>query len=112
MKIMISLVVVLVGWISVGDIKANPGVHQQEIETVTLLFTNDFESTYDPVMAFWRDDMARIGGIAELATLIDQIRNTEPNVFLFDSGDIFTGTLAKLTLGEAVSYTHLTLPTN
>jgi 5'-nucleotidase/UDP-sugar diphosphatase len=99
-KILISLVVVLVGWISVGDIKANADVHQQEIETVTLLFTNDFESTYDPVMAFWRDDMARIGGVAELATLIDQIRNAEPNVFLFDSGDIFTGTLAKLTLGE------------
>jgi 5'-nucleotidase / UDP-sugar diphosphatase len=67
---------------------------------VTLLFTNDFESTYDPVPAFWRDDMERIGGIAQMATLVDDLRGSEANVFLFDSGDIFTGILAKLTLGE------------
>lgn len=66
---------------------------------VTLLFTNDFESAYDPTPAFWRDDLEHIGGIAELATLIEQLRKREPNVFLFDAGDIFTGTLAKRTLG-------------
>ncbi|MFT5132443.1 MAG: 5'-nucleotidase/UDP-sugar diphosphatase [Gammaproteobacteria bacterium] len=69
-------------------------------QTVTLLFTNDLESTYDPVSAFWRDDMERIGGIAQLATLIDGLRESEANVFLFDAGDIFTGILAKLTQGE------------
>ena len=74
--------------------------HTQLTETVTLLFTNDFESTYDPVLAFWRDDMAHIGGIAQLARLIDEFRQSEPNVFLFDAGDIFTGALAKLTQGE------------
>jgi 5'-nucleotidase/UDP-sugar diphosphatase len=99
-KIPISVVVVLVGWLSVNNINAQEALTPVATETVTLLFTNDFESTYDPVMAFWRDDMDLIGGVAQLATLIDQIRNTEPNVFLFDSGDIFTGTLAKLTLGE------------
>ena len=100
MKSLISVVLVLIAWVWVGDIKANGSVRHQEIETVTLLFTNDFESTYDPVVAFWRDDMELVGGVAQLATLIDKIRDTEPNVFLFDSGDIFTGTLAKLTLGE------------
>jgi len=69
-------------------------------QSVTLLFTNDFESAYDPIDAFWRADLKRIGGIAHLATLIDQIRQTEENTFLFDAGDIFTGTLAKLTKGE------------
>jgi 5'-nucleotidase / UDP-sugar diphosphatase len=68
--------------------------------TVTLLFTNDLESTYDPVPAFWREDMENIGGIAQLATLVDNIRKSEENVFLFDAGDIFTGILAKLTEGE------------
>ena len=68
--------------------------------TVTLLFTNDLESTYDPVKAYWRDDMEHIGGIAQLATLIDEVRASEENVFLFDAGDIFTGVLAKLTQGE------------
>ena len=71
-----------------------------EHKIVTLLFTNDLESTYDPVEAFWRDDMEQIGGIAELATLIDNKRKSETNVFLFDAGDIFTGVLAKLTKGE------------
>lgn len=69
-------------------------------KTITLLFTNDFESAYDPVTAYWRDDMERIGGISQLATLIDQQRAAHPNTFLFDAGDIFTGTLAKLTKGE------------
>ena len=69
-------------------------------KTVTLLFTNDLESTYDPVLAYWRDDMEHIGGIAQLATLIDNFRASEENVFLFDAGDIFTGVLAKLTRGE------------
>ena len=69
-------------------------------KTVTLLFTNDLESTYDPVQAYWRDDMEHIGGIAQLATLIDDFRASEENVFLFDAGDIFTGVLAKLTRGE------------
>ncbi|MEM7762700.1 MAG: bifunctional UDP-sugar hydrolase/5'-nucleotidase [Pseudomonadota bacterium] len=66
---------------------------------LTLLFTNDVESAYDPIPAFWLDDIDTIGGIAELAALIEQKRATEPAVFLFDSGDIFTGALAKLTQG-------------
>ena len=68
-------------------------------KSVTLLFTNDFESAYDPVPAYWRDDIERIGGIGEFATLIRQYRTWERNVFLFDAGDIFTGTLAKRTKG-------------
>ena len=68
-------------------------------QVVTLIFTNDMESAYEPVPAWWRDDMERIGGIAELATLIKNVRRDEPNVFLFDSGDIFTGALSRLTDG-------------
>jgi len=70
------------------------------LKTVTLLFTNDVESVYDPIDAFWLDDIGMIGGVAQLSTLITQLREREPNVFLFDSGDIFTGALAKLTEGE------------
>ena len=71
----------------------------QSQTVVTLLFTNDVESAYDPIPAFWLDDQEMIGGIAEMSTLINEIRRTDPNVFLFDSGDIFTGALAKLTEG-------------
>lgn len=66
---------------------------------VTLLFTNDIESAYEPVPAFWLEDMERIGGIAEMSTLIRQIRESEANVFLFDAGDIFTGALSRLADG-------------
>jgi 2',3'-cyclic-nucleotide 2'-phosphodiesterase (5'-nucleotidase family) len=66
---------------------------------VTLIFTNDIESAYEPVPAWWIDGMNRIGGIAELATLIESVRRDEPNVFLFDAGDIFTGALSRLTGG-------------
>ena len=78
---------------------ANPPLAAQD-KTVTLLFTNDVESAYDPIPAFWLDDIEMIGGIAEITTLIRNLRQSEPNVFLFDSGDIFTGALAKLTEGE------------
>ena len=71
-----------------------------ESTTVTLLFTNDVESAYDPIPAFWLEDQDMIGGIAEMTTLIKEMRAEEPNVFLFDSGDIFTGALAKLTQGR------------
>ncbi len=74
-------------------------LHAEE-KVVTLLFTNDVESAYEPIPAFWRDDLETIGGIAEMTTLIRELRSKEPNTFLFDSGDIFTGALAKLTEGE------------
>jgi 5'-nucleotidase/UDP-sugar diphosphatase len=77
-----------------------PVAEDQPSTTVTLLFTNDVESAYDPIPAFWLDDQEMIGGIAEMTTLIKSIRQTEANVFLFDSGDIFTGALAKLTEGR------------
>ena len=67
---------------------------------VTLLFTNDVESAYEPIPAYWLDGMERIGGIAHMTTLIDELRASEPRVLLFDSGDIFTGALAKLTEGK------------
>ena len=78
----------------------DPVVEDPPPTTVTLLFTNDVESAYDPIPAFWLDEQEMIGGIAEMTTLIKTIRQTEANVFLFDSGDIFTGALAKLTEGR------------
>ncbi|MFK8053897.1 MAG: bifunctional UDP-sugar hydrolase/5'-nucleotidase [Woeseiaceae bacterium] len=86
-----------------------PVVVEKNTKTITLLFTNDLESAYEPVPAFWRDDMARIGGIAELTTLINQLRAAEPNSFLFDAGDIFTGTLSKRSQGELAFELMLTM---
>ncbi|MEM8547805.1 MAG: bifunctional UDP-sugar hydrolase/5'-nucleotidase [Pseudomonadota bacterium] len=79
-----------------------------EPRRITIAFTNDLESAYDPIDAFWRDDIARIGGVAELATLVQSVRAGSDVFFLFDAGDIFTGTLAKRTQG-AVSFDLLGL---
>ena len=41
--------------------------------TVTLLFTNDVESAYDPIPAFWLDDLEMIGGVADAILTINVI---------------------------------------
>ena len=70
-----------------------------ERREITILFTNDFESAFDPIPAYWRDDINLLGGAPQIATLVDNIRDAEELVFLFDSGDIYTGILSKLTEG-------------
>lgn len=69
---------------------------------VTLLYTNDFHSAFDPVPAFWLPGSPRLGGAAQLATLVERERATAGTSFLLDSGDMFTGTLSRLTEGEAL----------
>ena len=69
---------------------------------VTILYTNDFHSAFDPIPAYWLPGSPHLGGAAQLATLINQIRVRERATFLFDSGDMFTGMLSNLTRGEAL----------
>ncbi len=71
-----------------------------EPRQVTLLYTNDIESVYEPVEAFWNPDIELIGGIPYLATLIDQQRRQAEISFLFDSGDIYTGALSQTSEGR------------
>jgi 5'-nucleotidase len=58
---------------------------------ITILHTNDVHSHIDP---FPENDAKYpgMGGVSKRAWLINQIRNEEKNVLLFDSGDIFQGT--------------------
>ncbi len=69
---------------------------------VTILYTNDFHSAFDPTPAYWLPGAPRIGGAAQLATLVERERAAAGTAFLLDSGDMFTGTLSKLTEGEAL----------
>jgi 5'-nucleotidase/UDP-sugar diphosphatase len=75
---------------------------QPTVRDVTILYTNDFHSAVDPIPAYWLPGTPKLGGAAQLTTLINQIRNREKPVFLFDSGDMFTGMLSNLTKGEAL----------
>ncbi len=54
--------------------------------SLTVLHTNDEHAHHDP-------NSAGDGGQARLATVVDMIRGSNPNVLLVDSGDRFTGTL-------------------
>jgi 5'-nucleotidase / UDP-sugar diphosphatase len=81
---------------------------------VVILYTNDFHSAIDPIPAYWLPgEPKHLGGAAQLATLVERIRKEERQkgnpVFLFDSGDMFTGMLAKLTKGEALMEMMITL---
>ena len=58
---------------------------------VTILHTNDVHSHIE---AFDSDHgrYPGMGGVAQRASLIQQIRDENPNTLLFDAGDIFQGT--------------------
>jgi 2',3'-cyclic-nucleotide 2'-phosphodiesterase (5'-nucleotidase family) len=81
---------------------ARVAVAQEPIREVTILYTNDFHSAVDPIPAYWLPNSPRLGGAAQLAALVNQIRAREKPVFLFDAGDMFTGMLSFLTKGEAI----------
>ncbi len=80
-----------------------------DLKEVVFLFTNDFESAFDPIPAYWRDDVEFLGGAAQLSTMVDSIREAEETVFLFDAGDMFTGTLSNRTQGELLMEMMITL---
>jgi len=71
-----------------------------ETKEIVILHTNDIESVYEPIEAYWRDDIEMIGGIPYLATLITHTRATAPVSFLMDAGDIYTGALSKKSKGK------------
>ncbi|WP_431157491.1 bifunctional metallophosphatase/5'-nucleotidase [Winogradskyella poriferorum] len=58
---------------------------------ITILHTNDVHSHVDP---FGPEDgrNANKGGVARRATLVEAIRQENPNTLLLDAGDIFQGT--------------------
>lgn len=58
---------------------------------LTILHTNDVHSHIDPFPASHARNPNQ-GGVARRASLIEGIRNENPNTLLLDAGDIFQGT--------------------
>ena len=73
------------GGLPLNSCKGNTG------KRLTILHTNDVHSHID---AFPSDhsEFPNLGGLARRATLVEQIRQENPNTLLFDAGDIFQGT--------------------
>lgn len=97
MKITRILTLVISIVLLVGGVSAQKGAKE-----LTVIYTNDFHSAFDPVPAYWLDGSPRIGGAAQLATLANQVRARDKNTFFFDTGDMFTGQISFLTKGEAL----------
>ena len=86
-------------WLFILSAMTSPWLFAQSVK---ILYTNDIESVFDPLPAYWRDDMSAIGGMAKLASLMQRERQGDVPVFLFDAGDMFTGALSKKTGGTLV----------
>ncbi|MBI5770609.1 MAG: bifunctional metallophosphatase/5'-nucleotidase [Verrucomicrobia bacterium] len=69
---------------------------------LTILYTNDFHSAFNPIPAYWLPGSPKLGGAAHLATLVERERAAAKTSFLLDSGDMFTGAMSHLTHGEAL----------
>lgn len=77
----------VLGGLPLNSFAAEP----ENAKRITILHTNDTHSHIDP---FANDDpkYANMGGAARRATLVQNIRNVNPNTLLLDAGDIFQGT--------------------
>ena len=58
---------------------------------LTLLYTNDTHSRIDPFPET-AVEYAGLGGIAQRAHLVNEVRKHRPHVILLDAGDVFQGT--------------------
>jgi len=77
--------------IGLGSLGLQSFTTTPKITKITILHTNDVHSHIDP---FGPDDgrNANKGGVARRASLIENLRNDNPNTLLLDAGDIFQGT--------------------
>ena len=92
----VLLLVLLVG----HALAASPA---SAVKSVTILYTNDFHAAVEPMKATWLVDQPPIGGVRALSAWITMFRHTQPNAFLFDSGDLYTGqAISFLTRGRAL----------
>ncbi len=63
----------------------------EPLRRITVLHTNDVHSHIDPFPPS-HPNFANLGGVARRATLIESIRQENPDTLLLDAGDIFQGT--------------------
>ena len=54
---------------------------------LTVLYTNDLHSHFEPQIVPWADKTRLIGGFANIATLVKREKKANPNTVYFDAGD-------------------------
>ena len=74
-----------------------------QTKKLTILYTNDLHSHFESQIVPWADKTRKIGGFANIATLVKREKAANPNTVYFDAGDFFAGPyVSSLTKGEAV----------
>lgn len=79
-----SLALASIGGLSFKSCETKP-------KHITILHTNDTHSQIEPFDPN-HHKFANKGGVARRASLIEKVRNENPNTLLLDAGDIFQGT--------------------
>jgi len=79
------------GALAFTNLSAQELFARKELVKLVILHTNDVHSRLEPFPAN-DPKFGGMGGAARRSALIRSIRNAEPNVLLFDAGDIFQGT--------------------
>lgn len=92
--LVIVFIVIIVLW---GQLTSVPG------KKITILHTNDLQGQIIPLVEKDNQKQTEFGGLARIATMVQEIRNKKEDVLLFDSGDTIQGTLfTRLFGGEYI----------
>jgi 2',3'-cyclic-nucleotide 2'-phosphodiesterase (5'-nucleotidase family) len=67
---------------------------QSEPETLLIIHSNDTHGTFLPYSLKIDESKRLVGGMEAASHYINELRKTEPNSLLIDTGDVMTGTLA------------------
>ncbi|MFV0387644.1 MAG: bifunctional metallophosphatase/5'-nucleotidase [Pyrinomonadaceae bacterium] len=70
---------------------------------LTVLYTNDLHAHLEPFIVPWVSKTRKVGGFANIATLVKKEKASNNHTVYFDAGDYFTGPyISSLTKGGAV----------
>ena len=79
------------GSLALGSTIHNYSCETSDLKKITILHTNDIHSHIEPFSSE-HSEFPNQGGFERRSTLVNSIRNNNPNTLLFDAGDIFQGT--------------------
>ncbi|MGD9581283.1 MAG: bifunctional UDP-sugar hydrolase/5'-nucleotidase [Vampirovibrionia bacterium] len=92
--LVIVFILIILVW---GQLTSVPG------KKLTILHTNDLQGQIIPLIEHDGAKQTELGGLARIATVVQEVRNKKEDVLLFDSGDTIQGTLfTRLFGGEYV----------
>jgi 5'-nucleotidase / UDP-sugar diphosphatase len=74
-----------------------------QLKKLTILYTNDLHANFDPIQVGWISETRKVGGFANIATIVKDEKRADTCTLYLDAGDFFTGPdFCSLTKGEAV----------